>query len=527
MECSSISNVKWYKHGIDKCNSFECSIISVANIEFPVGVYRVYRRRKAYICRLKFGECFCIRPFTNNIQLNFHSSALEHPIFEVYDAWFSGIDIFLCTNIKRHTIGAWTYLILLAALGLWSAGNKSVSSISTISTSPDWISAAPSHDIIIGIQSPPSEQRSGVWKGRWEMFFNYLFLHENDFWSMSSIFVVQFFFSREICMVLNRQQNKLSVFRNYCVTKEAIQDIIQILVNSQRMFSSLFAGNHFIRLWFQCNRSVKQPIWKEPQPFPNSQRNTHLHIYNFCFIYNTWDAFCRSALHPQNSYDFWFNALWIDEENILLLLLRSYFFCLNILPLQFFSYRNHRNLPKRKDKNGEESFIFKKKLILSKFVRTKVYIGLAHNTQCIIAAYANSRYATNIVYLVLDFLFSVFFLPLLFLYFENKIIMYRTFVESTHRHLKNFCLQFFAKCEPFFYYYSVMLSSKSYGVSRYNPLRCTPYSGIRDRIMVFIFNGKKNLRNVDECEKKKIKSYSLCLLQEITDFFSELTRNCE
>lgn len=43
-----------------------------------------------------------------------------------------------------------------------SAGNSSVSSISTISTSPDWISAAPSHEIIIGIQSPPPEQFSGV-----------------------------------------------------------------------------------------------------------------------------------------------------------------------------------------------------------------------------------------------------------------------------------------------------------------------------------------------------------------------------
>lgn len=54
--------------------------------------------------------------------------------------------------------------MLLAALGFISAGNKSVSSISTISTSPDWISAAPSHDIIIGIQSPPPEQFSGVCK---------------------------------------------------------------------------------------------------------------------------------------------------------------------------------------------------------------------------------------------------------------------------------------------------------------------------------------------------------------------------
>lgn len=55
-------------------------------------------------------------------------------------------------------------LLLFAWLGFISAGNNSVSSISTISTSPDWISAAPSHDIIIGIQSPPPEQFSGVCK---------------------------------------------------------------------------------------------------------------------------------------------------------------------------------------------------------------------------------------------------------------------------------------------------------------------------------------------------------------------------
>lgn len=52
--------------------------------------------------------------------------------------------------------------ILLMVSGFMSPGNSSVSSISTISTSPDWISAAPSHEIIIGIQSPPPEQFSGV-----------------------------------------------------------------------------------------------------------------------------------------------------------------------------------------------------------------------------------------------------------------------------------------------------------------------------------------------------------------------------
>lgn len=47
-------------------------------------------------------------------------------------------------------------------LGSTSAGNNKVSSISTISMSPDWISAAPSHDMVIGMQSPSTEQFSGV-----------------------------------------------------------------------------------------------------------------------------------------------------------------------------------------------------------------------------------------------------------------------------------------------------------------------------------------------------------------------------
>lgn len=45
-----------------------------------------------------------------------------------------------------------------------SAGSNNVSSTSTMSTSPDCISAVPSHDIIIGIQSDPVEQFSGVCK---------------------------------------------------------------------------------------------------------------------------------------------------------------------------------------------------------------------------------------------------------------------------------------------------------------------------------------------------------------------------
>lgn len=51
-------------------------------------------------------------------------------------------------------------LVLFALVG----GMSCVSSISTIRTSPDWISAEPSHDIIIGKQSLSDEQSSGVCK---------------------------------------------------------------------------------------------------------------------------------------------------------------------------------------------------------------------------------------------------------------------------------------------------------------------------------------------------------------------------
>lgn len=65
-----------------------------------------------------------------------------------------------------------TYIRLLrfCAVMFMSAGNNKVSSISTISTSPDWISAAPSHEIIIGMQSAPVEQFSGVWNDKKRKF---------------------------------------------------------------------------------------------------------------------------------------------------------------------------------------------------------------------------------------------------------------------------------------------------------------------------------------------------------------------
>lgn len=53
-------------------------------------------------------------------------------------------------------------VVWFRAVRLVSAGSSRVSSISTIRTSPDWISAAPSHEMIIGRQSAPVEQFSGV-----------------------------------------------------------------------------------------------------------------------------------------------------------------------------------------------------------------------------------------------------------------------------------------------------------------------------------------------------------------------------
>lgn len=48
--------------------------------------------------------------------------------------------------------------------------------------------------------------------------------------------------------------------------------------------------------------------------------------------------------------------------------------------------------------------------------------------------------------------------------------------------------------------------------------RCTCYNGIRDRIMVFIFNGEMKQWTVDyQCEKKK-KLVAL-FVPEVTDFF--------
>lgn len=50
-------------------------------------------------------------------------------------------------------------LVLFALVG----GMSCVSSISTMRTSPDWISAEPSHEMIIGKQSLSDEQSSGVY----------------------------------------------------------------------------------------------------------------------------------------------------------------------------------------------------------------------------------------------------------------------------------------------------------------------------------------------------------------------------
>lgn len=91
-----------------------------------------------------------VRDFPKNITLSEHNLTANHSI------------PFLRLRISKFLI---TYFRLLrfCAVKFMSAGSNNVSSISTISTSPDWISAAPSHDIIIGMQSAPVEQFSGVW----------------------------------------------------------------------------------------------------------------------------------------------------------------------------------------------------------------------------------------------------------------------------------------------------------------------------------------------------------------------------
>lgn len=67
---------------------------------------------------------------------------------------------------------------------LYSVGISRLSSISTISTSPDWISAAPSHEIIIGIQSAPDVQFSGIWKALnkrkrlWLRFYTFIYYYD-------------------------------------------------------------------------------------------------------------------------------------------------------------------------------------------------------------------------------------------------------------------------------------------------------------------------------------------------------------
>lgn len=65
-------------------------------------------------------------------------------------------------NIVMYTVEYFTHFGSFDAL--YSVGISRLSSISTISTSPDWISAVPSHEIIIGIQSAPDVQFSGIWK---------------------------------------------------------------------------------------------------------------------------------------------------------------------------------------------------------------------------------------------------------------------------------------------------------------------------------------------------------------------------
>lgn len=74
-----------------------------------------------------------------------------------------GADSIILEHSSINLINKLTHvssLVLFALVG----GMSCVSSISTMRTSPDWISAEPSHDIIIGKQSLSDEQSSGVCK---------------------------------------------------------------------------------------------------------------------------------------------------------------------------------------------------------------------------------------------------------------------------------------------------------------------------------------------------------------------------
>lgn len=86
-------------------------------------------------------------------------------VFGWYYWWWGGADSIRLEHSSINLINKLTHvssLVLFALVG----GMSCVSSISTMRTSPDWISAEPSHDIIIGKQSLSDEQSSGVCKMR-------------------------------------------------------------------------------------------------------------------------------------------------------------------------------------------------------------------------------------------------------------------------------------------------------------------------------------------------------------------------
>lgn len=90
----------------------------------------------------------------------------ESPIVKVLEWYCDGGEALIQLVSEHSSINLINKLTHVSSLVLFAlvGGMSCVSSISTIRTSPDWISAEPSHDMIIGKQSLSDEQSSGVCK---------------------------------------------------------------------------------------------------------------------------------------------------------------------------------------------------------------------------------------------------------------------------------------------------------------------------------------------------------------------------
>lgn len=150
------ANNMFFLHSPKQINQYNHNITHPTRIHITFGIYISVKKA-------------CIRPNTRCSS----NMRIEKKFCEKCKIWSTMISHKISipkikTHRHRNRQHKFAYPLMLSiflmVLGFMSAGNSSVSSISTISTSPDWISAAPSHEIIIGIQSPPPEQFSGVCK---------------------------------------------------------------------------------------------------------------------------------------------------------------------------------------------------------------------------------------------------------------------------------------------------------------------------------------------------------------------------